>query len=197
MEPSPKSFDAILNSFTNENEILSKLRDLASKDPEAALIWGQQQTNNAERNEALTDACFQIAKTDPNRAVVLAEQFSLNNDAVLNNLAKQWAGTDLMTAYNWIAAQPSGNQRDALVTGMTFIWSQTEPANAAQFVTLQMSPGSAQDEAILMVLHQWALVDPTGAGAWAQQFPESPLRDRALNELSGIARYKQSIAQSQ
>ena len=129
--------------------------------------------------------------------MVLAEQFSLNNDAVLNNLAKQWAGTDLMTAYNWIAAQPSGDQRDALVTGMTFIWSQTEPANAAQFVTLQMSPGSAQDEAILMVLHQWALVDPTGADAWAQQFPESPLRDRALNELSGIARYKQSIAQSQ
>ena len=196
-EPLPESGDEILSSATNEDEALDELRAWARKDPEAALTWGQQQTNNAERNEALTDACFQIAQTDSKRAVVLAEQFNLNKDVVLNNLAQQWAGKDLTTAYNWIVAQPAGDQRDALATGMTFIWSQTEPANAAQFVTQQMSPGSAQDEAVMMVLHQWALVDPTGASTWVQQFPESPLRNRALNELSGIAKYKQSIAQSQ
>jgi hypothetical protein len=196
MESLPENGDEIINSATNEEEALDELRVWARKDPEAALIWGQQQTNNAERGEALTDACFQIAQANPQRAVVLAEQFNLNKDAVLENLAQQWAAKDPTTACNWITAQPAGDQRDALVAGMTFIWSQTEPANAAQFVVQQMPPGSAQDEAVMMVLHQWAFVDSTGASAWVQQFPESPLRDRALNELSGIARYKQALAQS-
>jgi DNA-binding transcriptional regulator YbjK len=196
MEPLLESGDEIVNSATNEQETLDELRAWAREDPEAALTWAQQQTNNAERNEALTDACFQIAQTDPERAVLLAEQFNLDKDAVLENLAQQWTAKDLTTAYNWIAAQPAGDQRDALATGMTFIWSQTAPADAAQFVAQQMPPGSAQDEAAMMVLHQWALVDSSGASAWAQQFPESPLRNRALNELSGIARYKQGIAQS-
>jgi hypothetical protein len=196
MESLPDSGDDIVNSATNEQEALDELRAWARKDPEAALSWGQQQTNNAERGEALTDACFQIAQTDPERAVMLAEQFNLDNDAVLENLAQQWAAKDLTTAQNWIAAQPSGNQRDALTTGIAFIWSQTEPANAAQFVVQQIPPGSAQDEAAMMVLHQWALVDSSEASAWVQQFPESPLRNRALNELEGIARYKQGIVQS-
>src|SRR5882724_11780346 len=45
--------DQILNSTTNEVDILNELRLWARKDPEAALIWGQQQTNNSERTEAL------------------------------------------------------------------------------------------------------------------------------------------------
>jgi hypothetical protein len=186
--------DGILNSTTNENDVLNQLRAWARTDPEAALAWGRQQTNNAERNEALTDACFQIAQTDPQRAVVLAEQFDLNKDAVLENLGQQWAGKDLSAACNWIGSQPEGDQRNALATGMTFVWSQTEPLGAAKFVVQQMTPGTAQDEAAIMVLHQWALLDPIGANAWAQQFPNTPLRDRALNELSGIERYKHDLA---
>jgi hypothetical protein len=193
---SPEYGDEIVNSATNEDQALDELREWARKDPESALVWGQHQTNNAERSEVLTDVCFQIAQADSERAVTLAEKFQLNKDAVLNNLAQQWATKDLITAQNWISAQPSGDQRDALATGMTFIWSQTAPADAAQFVAQQMAPGYAQDEAAMMVLHQWALVDSTGASAWVQQFPESPLRNRALNEIEGIARYKEGIAQS-
>jgi hypothetical protein len=191
-----RSGDEILNSTTNEEEILSELRDWARKDPETALIWGQQQTNSSERTEVLTDACFQIAQADPERAVILAEQLNLSKDVVLENLAQQWAAKDLTMAYNWIMAQPAGDQRDALATGIAFVWSQTEPVNAALFVAQQIPPGPVQDEAAIMVLHQWALVDSTGASAWAQQFPENPLRNRALNELSGMAQYKQAIAQS-
>jgi DNA-binding transcriptional regulator YbjK len=156
----------ILNSMTNAEETLTELRKWARKDPEAAMVWGQQHPDNAERNEVLEDACFQIAESDPERAVALAEQFNLSQDSVLENLAQQWAGKNLTAACNWITVQPAGDRRDALVTGMTFIWSQTEPVGAAQFVVRQMPPETAQDEAIMMVLHQWALVDPAGANAW-------------------------------
>jgi hypothetical protein len=175
---------------------LDELREWARRDPESALAWGKQQTNTLERDEALTAACFQMVQSDPARAVTLAEEFQLNNDAVLDNLAQQWAAKDLTTAYNWILTQPAGDQRNALATGMAFVWSQTAPGDAAQFVAEQIPPGSAQDEAAMMVLHQWALADSAAANAWVQQFPEDPFRNRALNELASIAEYKQNSAQS-
>ncbi len=192
----PERGDEAVNSAPTPTDVCDELRDLAKKDPESVLVWGQHQANETERKEALTDACFQIAQTDPKRALTLAENFQLNNDAVLNNIAQQWAAKDLTTAYNWIIHQPAGDQRDALLTGMTFVWSEIEPASAAQLILQQMQPGPSQDEAVMMVLHQWALVDPSSAGSWVQQFPESLLRHRALNELAGLAQYKQNLAQS-
>ena len=184
------------NVATNEEQVLSQIRSWARTDPEAALAWGKLQPDGAERTESLTDACFQIAQTDPARAVTLAEEFKLNQDAVLINLAQQWAAKDLTAVYNWVITQPDDDRRLALVTGVAFVWSQKEPVGAAQFVVQQMRAGSAQDEAVMMVLHQWALVEPAGANAWVQQFPAGALRNRALNELAGIATYEQSLARS-
>jgi hypothetical protein len=192
----PATAVEVQNVATNEEQVLSQIRTWARTDPEAALAWGRLQPDGGERTEALTDACFQIAQADPARAVVLAEEFKLNKDAVLINLAQQWAAKDLTTAYNWICAQPDDDRRAALVTGTVFVWSQKEPVGAAQFVVQQISPGAAQDEAVMMVLHQWALVDPEAAGTWVQQFPEGQLRNRAMNELAGIATYEQSLAKS-
>ncbi|MEO7341735.1 MAG: hypothetical protein ABI073_12720 [Luteolibacter sp.] len=46
--------------------------------------------------------------------------------------------------------------------------------------------GRAQTEAVMAVLHQWALRDLTAAGKWVEDFPESDLRTRAVSELNGI-----------
>ncbi len=171
-----------------ENNFIGEVRDWARNDPEAALIWAQQQPDSDDaRKEALIDACFQIARTDPERAVTLAEHFNLDRDVVLTNLAQQWATKDLAAACDWIAKQSDDDQRNALGTGLTLVWSKTDPAAAAQFVVQRMTPGLSQDSAVIMVLHQWALADPAGAAAWARQFPEGPLRDTALNELSNMA----------
>lgn len=175
-----------------EANFFGEIRDWARKDPEAALAWAQLQPGtDPARNEALTDACFQIAETDPKRAVVLAGEFKLPRDSVLQPLAQQWAAKDLPTACSWVAEQADDDQRNALATGVTFIWSQTEPSSAAQYVFNQMTPGSAQEAAVLMVLHQWATKDPASAASWVEQFPPGPLRDSASDELAGIARHQQ------
>ena len=192
---SPPWESAMASGVETERDFFGSIRDWARKDPEAALAWAKLQPDSDDaRKEALIDACFQIAQYDPERAVILAEQFKLNRDSVLVNLAQQWASKDLTAACNWITAQPDSDQRNALAVGMTFIWAQTEPIGAARFVTEQMASGSAQDQAAMMVLHQWALKDLAAAGAWVQEFPESPLREQALHELTGIAEYKQSMA---
>jgi len=174
-EASLENIVEVSNLTTNEEDVLSQIRNWARKDPESALVWGQQQPDGAERSEALTDVCFQIAQIDPARAVALAEQFNLSNDAVLKNLAQQWAAKDLTTAYNWITRQPEDDRRVALITGMAFMWSQKEPMGAAQFVMQQIPSGAAQDEAVMMVLHQWALVDLTGIAAYEQSLGQSKL----------------------
>lgn len=174
-----------------EANFFGEVRDWARKDPEAALAWAQLQPGTDPiREEALTDACFQIAQSDPKRAVGLAGQFKLNRDSVLQPLAQQWAAQDLPTACAWVAEQPDDDQRNALATGVTFIWSQTEPASAAQYVLNQMTPGSSQDAAVLMVLHQWATRDPAAAAAWVEQFPPGPMREMASDELAGLARHQ-------
>lgn len=53
-------------------------------------------------------------------------------------------------------------------------------------VATQISQGPAQEEAAICVLHQWALQDINAAQTWAMNFPEDPLRNRAMNELSII-----------
>lgn len=175
-----------------EANFFGEVRDWARKDPEAALAWAQLQPGTDPiREEALTDACFQIAQSDPKRAVMLAGQFKLNRDSVLQPLAQQWAAQDLPTACAWVAEQQDDDQRNALATGVTFIWSQTEPASAAQYVLNQMTPGSSQDAAVLMVLHQWATKDPAAAAAWVEQFPPGPMREMASDELAGLARHPQ------
>ena len=177
-----------------ENNFIGEVRDWARKDPEAALAWAQQQPDSDDaRKEALIDACFQIAQTDPERAVTLAEHFNLDRGVVLTNLAQQWATKDLAAAYDWIAKQSDDDQRNALGTGLTLVWSKTDPAAAAQFVVQRMTPGLAQDSAIIMVVHQWALIDQSGAAAWVGEFPEGPLRDTALNELANLASQSQGI----
>ena len=177
-----------------ENNFIGEVRDWARKDPEAALAWAQKQPDSDDaRKEALIDACFQIAQTDPDRAVTLAERYNLDRSVVLTNLAQQWAVKDLASAYDWIAKQSDDDQRNALGTGLTLVWSKTDPVAAAQFVVQRMTPGLAQDNAVIMVLHQWALIDQPGATIWAREFPEGPLRDTALNELANMASQPQEI----
>jgi len=109
---------------------------------------------------------------------------------MLGNLAQQWAERDLPSAISWAGNYPPGENRDNLFARIAFAESQTSPANAAQMVVEQISPGSTQQEAAMSILHQWALQDMTRALAWAEQFPAGELYDRAIIELAGIAVYQ-------
>ncbi len=197
-ETGPKQKSPAAENFSvdrgveTEKNFFGEIREWARKDPEAALAWADRQPNNDDaRTEARIDACFKIAQTDPKRALLLAEGYRLSKTAVLQNLAQQWSQQDLTAARNWITAQPAGDNHNAMAAGMAYIWSQTQPAAAAQYVMQQMEPGSAQDGAVMAVVHQWAVQDLAGASSWVRQFPAGPLRDQAQKEVAGVAQYEQ------
>jgi hypothetical protein len=105
---------------------------------------------------------------------------------VLESLAQQWAIADTPGALAWAGNLPASGERDQFLSRIAFVESQENPVAAASLVVDQISPGSAQDEAAMSVLHQWAGRDLTAAADWVARFPEGPLRTRARNELAGI-----------
>jgi hypothetical protein len=166
------------------------LRDWVARDPHAAVDWAVQQPAGENRDAVLVAACYEIANFNPTEAVALAEKHALTNHATLANLAGQWAQRDLRAAHAWVLAKPAGEERNELAARVGYVWSASEPAAAAEFVVREIPPGSVQTEAAISILHQWALRSFDDAAAWVELFPERPLKDRALNELSGIHLYQ-------
>ena len=160
----------------------------AAQDSSAALAWAATLIDANEREVALTDVCLQVAQTNPAEAVKLREQYVPSDvpSPALANLAQQWAEKDFSAALAWTLARPPGEQRDQLIAHVAFVQAQTAPLEAANLVVDQMSPGEAQTEAAMSVLHQWGLQDLAAATAWVEQFPEGPVRARATLEIAGI-----------
>jgi len=130
--------------------------------------------------------CPQVAETNAAVAVALAERGGSSCSNLLDNMVLQWAEQDGAAASTWAMSRPAGEERDRLFGRIVFAESKTKPEEAARLIVEQMSPGAAQMEAAISVMHQWALRDAPAALAWAQQFPEGELRNRAVGEVQNI-----------
>lgn len=174
---------------------LQQLRQWAKKDPGAAWDWILKQPDDDGRVEMLEALCCQIAEDgDPARAVAFADKLHLTQHGTLANLEQQWAQKDLPAARDWVVAKPPSDEKDELLQRVAYVWASSEPENAARFAVEKMQPGNTQIEAVISVLHQWALRDGAGAAAWVQLFPEGNLRTRAMNELEGIKQYQSALS---
>ncbi|HEY8961649.1 MAG TPA: hypothetical protein VIM57_05525 [Luteolibacter sp.] len=144
-----------------------------------------------ERGSALSRVCYQWAEFDPLGAIEHALAWQLEDvPGLFENLAHQWASTDLAAARAWTETQPPSEFRSELAARIGFVLAQTDPEAAAHYVIKQTEPGPSQTEAAISVLHQWLKKDPEAAAAWANAFPPGPLRERALQEVEGMRRYQ-------
>jgi hypothetical protein len=163
--------------------------DLGGKDPDRAFAAAMELPEGDERNKVLESVCFGLAKNDPAEAVEMAERYGLEKQpGTMENLVYQWAFSDLSSAFSWATNRPDGEQREQYISRIAYVLAQRSPSDAARFVVEQIPPGLTQTEAAMMVVHQWALRDAAGAASWVESFPEGPIRDRAINELKGLAR---------
>jgi hypothetical protein len=172
--------------------ILHRVAQLwAARDTSAALDWATGLGNARERDEILTDVFLQIAeKNDPAEAVRTYSRYVTDekSHAGLEALAQRWAEKDFSSARDWVLSRHTGTQRDQLIARLAYVQSRTAPFEAATMVVGKIPEGRMQTEAVMTVLHQWALRDPVAAEQWVEKFPEGDLRTRAVNELNGIAR---------
>jgi hypothetical protein len=162
----------------------------AGKDVEAALSWSDQLENESEHKHARSVVCIAFSEISGNcdHALELAIQHGADEggDGLLENLAMQWAARETKAALEWVRQQPAGEWRDRLMARVAFVLAKSDPFNAACHVAEEMEPGPMQNEAIISVLHQWAMSDFTAASDWAGTLPTGVLRERAMNELTGL-----------
>ena len=135
------------------------------------------------RDTVVEIVCARVAESNPAEALLLAERYAGGCSNLLENLVHQWADQNEPAARAYAMNKPPGDERDRLFSRVAFTRSKENPADAAKLVAEWILPGEVQNEAAISVLHQWALLDPDAALAWAQLFPEESLRNRALKEV--------------
>ncbi len=133
--------------------------------------------------------CLALSETDPLAAMELAPKNNLTADdpGLLPSLVMQWASRDFDAACDWTKTQEAGPWRDNMLAHLAYLRSQTDPLAAARLVVTDIPPSPARDEAIISVVHQWALRDTEAAGLWAGSFDDEALRRRASAEVAALA----------
>jgi hypothetical protein len=200
--------DAIRKRQRDASEVVSntrhrkagRLRSSAAKDLEDARKWAEGRPDSDERADliqAIEEALCQEA-IEPTGAEIVGQldeavrRLAYEDSALglVLNLTQKWAGEDLNAARDWVVNQPDSEIRGALLHRIAIEQTESDPVAAAHLVAEEIPPGPAQTEAVVTVVHRWALHDPTSAAAWAESFPVGLIRLRAQQELYGLANYR-------
>ena len=136
----------------------------------------------------LARRCLELADTDPLAAIDMANANRLQDvdPGLIASLMTRWAAQDFDGAYEWTRTQETGAWRNDMLARLAFLRAQTDPLAAARLVVADISAGRARDEAIVSVVHQWALKDAEAADLWARSFDNELLRQRASAEVADI-----------
>lgn len=159
-----------------------------SRNITAALDWASGLSDDGERHDAFVEISLQAASRDSRAAVDIALEYDLDveSPSVLPLLCQIWAEDNIGEVLAWSQKRAERLPYGEIVARIAFVQSQTAPAEAACLVATHIQPGPVQDEAVMSVLHQWALRDPDEPRRWVEDFVDGPLKERALTELLGI-----------
>ena len=158
-------------------------------DLQGAIAWAKGVNEDSERVVAATEIVSQVGQTDPGRAIEVSDVFGVGrNDGTVEHIAQLWAIQNLQASLDWTEAQPPGAQRDQILARIVPVEAARSPADAANTVLQQMSPGPAQTNAIASVVREWSVRDTAAASTWIQDLPQGPLRDVASDELARTVR---------
>jgi len=158
-------------------------------DLQGAIAWAKGVNEDGERLDAATEIVSQVGQSNPGHAIEVADVLGVGrNDGTVEHIAHLWANQNLQAALDWTAGQPPGPQRDQILARVVTVEAERSPADAANTVLQQMSPGPAQSNAIAPIIREWSIRDTAAASAWIQDLPQGPVRDVANSELARIVR---------
>lgn len=183
--------DEVLPSGSRDVILPRVVQLWAARSPLEALEWTVKLKDFDEIETLVGVVYLKWAETAPQAAVAAEAKIGAlgaSRGEVLRNLTGQWAERDLTAASEWAVSQPADDLRAELIEQIAIRLTKTDPAQAAKWVVKEIPSGTRQNEAIIAVLHQWALKDMERAKAWASHFPaDEGMSVKIRNELDGIA----------
>ena len=138
-----------------------------------------------ERVNAFLKIAYEAVEKDPKNALELARELPATEerDELVALSAGTWAENDARVAAEWAAQIPDRDLREQTLGRIAMTWSEKDPKSAAELALGQITPGRAQNDAVVSIVQQWSQTDPAKAAAWIAQFPEGPLRNTAAEEM--------------
>jgi hypothetical protein len=180
----PKEPPGPTPAFDRDESLRVEARRRASRDLAATLQWLAGLGAGHERALAVEMIVDELARTDPAGAIEVAEYFQEGaGDGRPEHLVQLWTEANSAEAVAWIARHRPGPERDRLAARIAFVRAQTDPAEAVALVTAYVDGAPAKQDALVAVLHQWALRDPVAATAQANELTDLRVRMRALVEI--------------
>jgi hypothetical protein len=159
----------------------------AGVDPEAAVRWATSLPENPEKEQALLSIGYEVAGTQPTVALGIVSSLPLGTDRdnLLIHAIRQWGSIDAPGANHWVQQIQNDSLRQRL-QGEIAVSLATKDATGAGAMAANLSPGPDQDRVVVEVVQRWAQTAPASAGAWIVAFPDTSLRQTALEALVGI-----------
>lgn len=161
----------------------------SEKDLPNALSWVESLPEGGTKHQALTDLGYEVARVDPVDAMQIATQLPASDhaDSLLLHSLAQYASADPAQSQQLALALPPGSLRDQALSTVVTVQAKQDGAGAAQFAVENISPGSGLDQAVIGVVQLWAQSNFYDASFWVQSFPDSPIRDQAVQSLGMIS----------
>jgi len=157
----------------------------ANEDLPAAIIWARALPEGAEQQATFMDLAYEAARTQPTTALVLACVLpaTLARDDLIVHAVSQWAIGTPTSALEWAQTVPDIGLRERLLGAVTIAAAQQDGAAAATLVVTLLVPGEEQDRAAVAIVQRWAAQSPANAASWVEQFPDTPAREAAVQNL--------------
>lgn len=156
----------------------------AERAPEEALAWARALPSARERESALNAVFLAVAWRDPMAGLEMALRTEEAPDQVIRDCAYSAATQDVAATLALVQSMPAGVRRDAVLSRIVAIVSDTEPERAA---VLAAGLSSAEDRAAAYddVARTLAAEDPAAAARWAAGLDDSAGATHALKSAVG------------
>jgi hypothetical protein len=100
---------------------------------------------------------------------------------LLQNVLREWAGTDPQAASAWAASFPQGEMRDQLFANLMNRWAKTDPSSAATWLD-SLGADESRDAAVGALIGRIASADPEAAVQWAASINDAAMREAETQE---------------
>ena len=165
----------------------------ARTDPQAALAWALSLPLGDTREGALREIRFVWVHTDPiaaARHVTASVPAGNIKNALLTNIAVEWALIDPQAAIQWARNLTDVNERELALARAIESWADRAPDAASKFA-LTLPPGLSRQRTVVAVAGRWATQAPEVAAVYAATLKEPELR---LPSLAAVMQLWASVS---
>lgn len=141
-----------------------------------------------ERNQALSTLFWNLAETDPPRALEALREIPADaseRSPLIQHFAMRFAEHDIDAAIQWAEALESPEEKSAALGKIALVIAETDPVKAANLISESGIAGRDFDVAVVQVIQRWAAISPPDAAAWVVLFDPGEARSAGLQSVLG------------